>query len=80
MRVRFDHAAEGLMVGEKRGREPVVDAGRDAPRGFAIAGADRRWHHATARIDGSTVVVRSDAVPEPVAVAPQAVVEAGCIT
>jgi sialate O-acetylesterase len=68
MRVRFDHAAEGLMVGRKRGRDPVVAATTDAPSGFAIAGADRRWHHATARIDGSTVVVHSDAVPEPVAV------------
>ena len=68
MRVRFDHAAEGLIVGHKRGREPVVAMTSDAPRGFAIAGADRRWHHARARIDGSTVVVQSDAVPEPVAV------------
>jgi sialate O-acetylesterase len=68
MRVRFDHAAEGLMVGSKRGRDPVLAATTDAPRGFAIAGADRRWHHARARIDGSTVIVHSDAVPEPVAV------------
>jgi sialate O-acetylesterase len=36
--------------------------------GFAVAGADRKWHWADGRIDGNTVVVRSSEVPEPVAV------------
>ncbi|MEQ1594396.1 MAG: sialate O-acetylesterase [Casimicrobium sp.] len=44
----------------------------DAPRGFAIAGADQKFHVATARIErgdaGERVVVWSDAVPTPVAV------------
>lgn len=35
---------------------------------FAIAGADRRWHWAEARIDGDRVVVWSPQVPHPVAV------------
>lgn len=34
--------------------------------GFAVAGADGRWHWAEAAIEGDRVVVRSDSVPEPV--------------
>lgn len=37
-------------------------------KGFAIAGEDRQWHWADAVIEGETVRVSSDAVPEPVAV------------
>lgn len=36
--------------------------------GFSVAGGDRRWRAAQARIAGTTVVVRSGAVPAPVAV------------
>ena len=35
---------------------------------FAIAGADKVWHWAHARIDGESVVVSSPEVPSPVAV------------
>jgi len=38
-----------------------------APRGWLVAGADKAWKPAEARIDGATVVVRSAAVPAPVA-------------
>ena len=55
VRVRFRHAG-GLK------------ADGAAAKGFAIAGADRQWHWAEARIDGETVVVSSPAVPQPVAV------------
>ena len=37
-------------------------------KGFAVAGADRRWFWADAAIDGDTVVVSSKDVPKPVAV------------
>ena len=37
-------------------------------KGFQIAGGDRQWHWADARIDGDSVVVSSDKVPLPVAV------------
>jgi sialate O-acetylesterase len=57
MRVRFSHVGGGLVA---RGGGPV--------RGFALAGEDRRFHWADARIEGDTVVVRCDAVSEPVAV------------
>lgn len=55
--LHFDHVNGGLMV---EGGEPV--------KGFAIAGADRKFVWADATIDGSTVVVRSDKVARPVAV------------
>jgi hypothetical protein len=55
IRVRFDHAA-GLVA-----------AGDPAPRGFAVAGSDRKWRWAEARIEGETVVVTSPEVPRPVA-------------
>ena len=36
--------------------------------GFAIAGEDRKWHWAEARIDGGTVTAWNAAVKKPVAV------------
>jgi sialate O-acetylesterase len=57
MRVRF-HDVDGGMIS--------ADGG--PPKGFAIAGADRKWHWADARVDGDSVVVSSTEVAEPVAV------------
>lgn len=56
-RLRFEHLGGGLVA---RGGEPL--------KGFAIAGADKRFVFADARIDGDMVVVSSPAVREPVAV------------
>ena len=56
IRLAFDHAEDGLVL-------------RDAPRSyFMIAGADRRFVEARAVVDGSSIVVSSDEVREPVAV------------
>ncbi len=55
--LHFEHVAGGLVA---KGGEPL--------KGFAIAGADRKFVWAEARIEGETVVVRSDQVAEPVAV------------
>ncbi len=55
----FDHVGGGL--------EWVGDASASL-RGFAIAGADRRFVWADATIENGRVVVWSDAVPAPVAV------------
>ncbi len=61
---------------EVRGAEIVIrfthtDGGLQAKdgdlKGFVIAGADRQWHPATARIDGDTVVLSSPQVKQPVA-------------
>jgi sialate O-acetylesterase len=57
IRLRFDHVGNGLAA-----------KGSDTLEGFAVAGADRRWMWADARIERDTVVVSTDAVPHPVAV------------
>jgi len=56
IRVRFAWAGGGLV-----GRA-------EPPSGFEVAGQDRRFHPATATIDGETVIVRASEVPAPVAV------------
>ncbi len=56
LRVWFDHTAGGLKA-----------AGGEL-KGFVIAGEDRIFHPAEARIDGETVVVSSPEVSEPAAV------------
>ena len=56
-RVRFTHVGLGL---EAQGDSEL--------RGFAVAGADKKFHWATARIDGDAVVVSSPDVANPVAV------------
>ena len=53
----FDHVGGGLVA--KDGEEL---------KGFAIAGADKKFVWADAKIDGDTVVVSSDNVAEPAAV------------
>jgi sialate O-acetylesterase len=54
LRLWFDHAGVGL------------EAKEGAPlKGFEVAGANRRFVAAEARIDGSTVVVSSPTVPQP---------------
>ena len=55
VRLHFDFAA-GLHA---QGEPPV---------GFAIAGADRTFYFANAKIEGESVLVWSDKVPQPVAV------------
>lgn len=56
MRLEFDGAEKGLVA-----RDGTL-------RGFEIAGPDRRFHPAEARIEGNAVIVRSDGVAEPAAV------------
>jgi sialate O-acetylesterase len=57
IRIRFDHVGGGLTARDDR---PLT--------WFEIAGADGKYVKAEARIDGDTVIVWSDEVPEPVAV------------
>jgi sialate O-acetylesterase len=56
-RVTFDHAGGGLVF---RGGGELL--------GFAVAGEDRTFHWARARIEEDAVVVSSEAVERPVAV------------
>jgi sialate O-acetylesterase len=56
VRVRFRHAEMGLQ------------AHGGALQGFSIAGDDKKFHRAVARIDGDSVIVSSAEVESPVAV------------
>jgi sialate O-acetylesterase len=66
--VTFEHAAGGLIAGEKNGLDPLREAKDGKLHGFMIAGEDKQWHWADARIEGESVVVRSDKVPVPAAI------------
>jgi sialate O-acetylesterase len=57
IRVRFSHLGSGLEA-----------QGGGELRGFAIAGADRKFHWAEARMEGDSVVVSSREVPSPLGV------------
>ena len=57
IRIRFDHVGSGLRTRDG-----------SAPTCFQIAGSDRKFAAAQAEIHGDTVLVRSAAVPQPVAV------------
>lgn len=68
IRLSFDNVGSGLMVANKDGRQPPVEDKNGTLARFAIAGEDKVWQWADARIDGDTVVVSSAKVPNPVAV------------
>ncbi len=55
--LHFDHTGGGLVA---KGGEPL--------KGFAVAGEDKKFFRADAKIEGDTVVVSCDKVTEPVAV------------
>ena len=53
LKLRFDHADRGLVVkGDTLGE-------------FSVAGDDRKWYWADARIEGRSVIVSSRSVPNP---------------
>ncbi|MEN9812559.1 MAG: hypothetical protein RL479_1245 [Verrucomicrobiota bacterium] len=63
------HVVEGDRVRIRfQVAEALTAAPGPAPTGFAVAGEDRRFVWADARIEGKEVVVSSPAVPRPVAV------------
>lgn len=57
IRLRFGHSKGGLKTFDGL-----------PPTGFTIAGADHKFHAATAKLDGSRIVVSSPEVPKPFAV------------
>ena len=57
VRLTFNHTGGGLMI-----------KGGDRLLGFAVAGEDKKFVWAKARIEDGKIVVSSDGVPEPVAV------------
>jgi sialate O-acetylesterase len=68
IRVSFKHVGAGLIVGLKDGLEPTQGVKDGKLARFAIAGEDKKWHWADAKIDGEDVVVSSQEVAKPVAV------------
>ena len=52
--VSFSHTDGGLVF-------------KGEPQGFVIAGADQQWHEATAKIEGSQVILSSPQVTQPTA-------------
>ena len=68
MRVVFDHAKSGLMIGKKEGRAPVEPDASAKLKWIEIAGEDRVFKPADAVIEGGELVVSSREVAAPVAV------------
>lgn len=68
-RVKFSETGSGLTMGQAPWRADGVEPfAKDKLTGFTIAGEDRDWVEADARIDGDSVVVSSAQVLKPVAV------------
>lgn len=65
VRVSFDHVGSGLMVGRKDGHAPTVEVHGAPLSHFSLQDEDGKWHWASAKIDGETVVVWSDDVAKP---------------
>jgi hypothetical protein len=65
LRILFDHAEGGLIVGNKSGTNQVVSTTHSLEN-FEIAGSNAAFVAADAVIDADTVLVSSSAVPEPV--------------
>lgn len=70
IRIDFDHTGTGLEARARPTQLPLAEgkAKEGILSGFSIAGPNRRFVWADARIDGSSVVVSSPDVPSPVAV------------
>lgn len=65
--ISFDNIGGGLIAGKKDGLAPLKETA-DKLKGFAIAGADKKWYWADAVVQGETIALLSDKVAEPVAV------------
>ena len=68
IRISFEHAKDGLMVGKKDGLAAVVPEVEGKIKWLEIAGEDQQFKRADAMIEGSELVVSSLEVPSPVAV------------
>ena len=70
MRLSFNHVGGGLTIGAASSAQPGVPTASPASslKGFTIAGADKQFLPAQAKIEGDSVVVWSEQVQQPVAV------------
>jgi len=69
LRVLFGSTGGGLVIGQSpwRSRSWSPELASEV-RGFALSGTDGKWYPATGRIEGESVVLSSDSVPDPVEV------------
>ena len=63
----FKNVGKGLIVGKKEKLEPTKQIKNGSLKHFSIAGADKKWHWADAKIIGDKVVLSSKDVKTPVA-------------
>lgn len=63
----FKNVGKGLIVGKKEKLEPTKQIKNGSLKHFSIAGADKKWHWADAKILGDKVVLSSKDVKTPVA-------------
>ncbi len=69
IRIKFRETGAGLTIGQTPWVAPgTTQLPQDRLIGFYIAGEDKKWYPAEARIDGDAVVVSSPQVPIPAAV------------
>lgn len=68
IRIEFEHAGSGLLIGDKKGLEPVKEIKDGKLPWISIAGEDKKFYFADTAIDGKSLVVSSDKVATPVAV------------
>jgi sialate O-acetylesterase len=68
IRLKFDNVGSGLIVGSKEGLKPTQEVADGKLARFAIAGADKQWHWAEAKIEGDDILVSSSNVAKPIAV------------
>jgi len=65
IRITFDHVGGGLVTAKKEGLKPTEEVTDAKLTQFAIQADDDKWHWASAKIDGKTVVVSADGVTKP---------------
>jgi sialate O-acetylesterase len=69
VRVKFSHLGSSLILGASPfQQEEVAPSLSTRLSGFAVAGANKKWFPANTMIDKDSVLLSSDAVPQPVAV------------
>ncbi|MBT3198398.1 MAG: hypothetical protein HN350_00620 [Phycisphaerales bacterium] len=68
VRIFFDNAKKGLMIAKKDGFLPPKPSNGAKLQWLSVQGKDGGWHWADGKIDGSTLLVSSAAVKQPLAV------------
>ena len=63
--VEFDYTSGGLRLGEKDGLNPAKLTGDKEVPNVEVAGEDRRWQKAVARIEGDKLIAWSDKMEKP---------------